>query len=479
MKIRRPTNVRTRLTLWYVGILSILLALYIVLVFTFQYALLQRQIYHDEIVDVETVEGLLYFDQNGTLQLQQNYHSHPPSHLLVDRLMEVCDASGAILYKSDTLGGQTLGGSPLPGEGVGSFDERIIRTPDGTRVSLISHVHGMQQRTVLIRLGYSLTPLYERMLQFLGLLLVALPVALLLAGYAGYQIAKRALSPLEQMASRAEQITENNLHDRLEIENAHDELGQMARIFNQLLERLDQAFAQLKRFTADAAHELRTPLASLRTVGEVALQEASRPDEYREAIGSILEETGRLNQTIEGLLLLARAETSAPASKGQLIFLPELVAEILQMLGALLEERDIRVVEDTVGLKHRSVRADRTLVRAAFLNVLHNAIKFSPSHSTLSVTFGMVEAKENFAEVIVQDEGPGLAPQEYDLVFDRFFTGCREETSSNGGSGLGLSIAKLALERSGGRIFFDRQSTQGARCVIWLPLSEQDSEVRY
>jgi len=478
MKIRRPTNVRTRLTLWYVGILAVLLVLYIALVFIFQYALLQRQIYHDEIVDVETVEGLLYFDQNGVLQLQQNYHSHPPSHLLVDRLMEVRDSSGTILYQSDNLGGQTLGGFPHPGEGVGSFDERIVRTSDGTRVSLISHVHVMQQRNMLIRLGYSLTPLFERMLQFLGLLLVALPVALLLAGYAGYEIAKRALNPLEQMAARAEQITENNLHDRLEIENAHDELGQMARVFNQLLERLDQAFAQLKRFTADAAHELRTPLASLRTVGEVALQEASGPDEYREAIGSILEETGRLNQTIEGLLLLARAETSAPASKGQLVYLPELVTEILQMFGALLEERNIRVIEDNSELRRRSVRADRILVRAAFLNVLHNAVKFSPNDSTLFVKFAMVGATEEFAEVIVQDEGPGLALGEYDLVFDRFFTGCREETLSKGGSGLGLSIAKLALERSGGRIYFDKQSTQGARCVIRLPLSEQDPEVR-
>jgi signal transduction histidine kinase len=472
MKLQRPTSVRTRLTLWYVSILAVLLAVYVILVFTFQYALLQRQIYHDEIQDVETVEGLLFFDQDGTLRLQQNYHSHPQSHLLIDRLMEVRDENGTVLYRSDALEGAALGGPLLSGEGNGTFNERIVRSSDGTFVALISHVHPLQGRTVLIRLGYSLAPLLERMLQFLGLLLIALPVALVAAGFAGSEIAKRALRPLEQMAARAEQITENNLHDRLEIENAQDELGHMARVFNQLLERLDQAFSHLKRFTADAAHELRTPLASLRAVGEVALQDATKPEQYREAIGSILEETGRLNQTIEGLLLLARTETSFPATKEQLIFLPELVAEILLMLGALLEERNIQVVEQDAGLKQRFVRARRSLIRVALVNVIHNAIKFSPDASTLRITYAIAGVPGTFAEVSVQDEGPGLAPGDYERVFDRFFTSSREETASASGSGLGLSIAKLALERSGGDIYFAEQPQAGACCIVRLPLSD-------
>jgi len=470
MKSWRPKNVRTRLTLWYVSILAVILVLYVALVFTFQYTLLARQIYHDEIQDVETVEGLLYFDQDGTLRLQQNYHSHPPSHLLIDRLMEVRDEAGMVLYRSDTLRGQALGASPLRHEGEGGFNERIVKLSDGTKVFLISHVHSMQGRTVLIRLGYSMSPLYDRMRQFLALLFIALPVALLMAGFAGYNIAKRALRPLEHMAARAEQITAHSLHDRLEIQNPDDELGYMARVFNQLLQRLDEAFAQLKRFTADAAHELRTPLASLRTVGEIALQEAVEPEDYREAIGSILEETSRLNQTIEGLLLLARAEASRPARKEQLIFLPELVDEILALLGVLIEEKNLSVVEDREGLQDRSVRADRSLVRVALMNVLHNAVKFSPVNSVLTVICTVAQGFEDFAEISVQDQGPGLALEEHKLVFDRFFTSSRKETAFGSGTGLGLSIAKLAVERSNGQIFFDETVTRGARCVIHLPL---------
>ena len=119
---------------------------------------------------------------------------------------------------------------------------------------VISHVHPVDRQTkVLIRLGYSVAPLRDRMLQFFLLLLVAMPIGLVIAGFAGYNIARRAFLPLEEMAARAEQITASNLQERVAVENEHDELGHMARILNHLLQRLEQAFAQLQRFTADAA----------------------------------------------------------------------------------------------------------------------------------------------------------------------------------------------------------------------------------
>jgi len=474
MRTPRVSSVRIRLTLWYVSILALLLGLYIVLVFAFQYAQLQHQIYHDEIQDVETVEGLLYFDANGALQLQQNYHSHPSSHLLIDRLLEVRETTGAVLYRSETLGFDSLGGPNFAGEGNGTFNQRIAILADGTRVALISHIHPVQGHAVLIRLGYSLSAFHDRMRQFFALLLIALPAALILAGFAGFSIAKRALEPLQTMAKRAKQITANNLHDRLEIQDPDDELGHIARVFNQLLQRLEESFEQLKRFTADAAHELRTPLASLRAVGEVALQDATKVEDYREAIGSILEETGRLNQTIEGLLLLAKAETSKPGEKGAEFFLPELIDEVLALLSVLLEERNVTVVEERSAFENVTVLADRSLVRIALVNVLHNALKFSPEGSTLRVICTTTRATGNFAEVSVQDEGPGLAQGEYEKVFERFFTSSREVTAEGSGTGLGLSIAKLAIERNGGQIIFDKNSNRGARCTIRLPLASVD-----
>ena len=324
-------QIRTRLTVWYIAVLAMILAIYIVLVFFFQYKFVANQIFHDEVQDVETVEGLLYFDDTGALQLHQDYFSHPRSHLLIDRLMEVRDLSGVVLYRTANLNGASLGGPSFPDEGNEDFNQRVVRLLDGSHVSLISHLHTMQGRTLLIRLGYSLAPFRERMTQFLGILFIAFPIALVIAGFAGYQIAKRALRPLGEMAQKAQNITARNLHDRLSIQNESDELGHMAAVFNDLLNRLEQAFQQLNSFTADAAHELRAPMAAMRAVGEIALrQEDSVGD--KEAIASILEETNRLDETITGLLLLAKAE--AAQSQGPNTFsLVEVVTDIVAEIG--------------------------------------------------------------------------------------------------------------------------------------------------
>jgi signal transduction histidine kinase len=471
LRLIRPANIRTRLAIWFVAILACILTIYIAAVFVFQYVLLQRQIFHDEIQDVETVEGLLYFDPQGTLRLQQNYHSHAQSHLLEDRLMEVRDLSGTILYRSDTLNGQLLGGAATPEEGANSYNQRSTRLSDGTHVLLISHLHPVQGKLLLIRLGYSMAPLHDRMLHFFLLLLLATPVGLVAAGFAGFRIAKRALLPLDQMAARAEQITASNLNDRIVVEHPHDELGHMARVLNHLLQRLEQAFAQLQRFTADAAHELRTPLASLRTTGEITLQESRTEAAYRESIGSMLEETIRLNQTIDGLLLLARAETAQSGNPNTSFSLTELIDEILILLGVLLEERHITVRQELSEDIIEPIFADRTLIRVALLNVLHNAVKFSPDHSTLRILYSHHDHAGNSVQrVCIHDSGPGISPGEHHRVFERFFTSTHQP-SGRSGAGLGLSITRLIIDRNGGHVFFDETSVHGAKCCIELPLS--------
>jgi signal transduction histidine kinase len=465
--ILRPTSLRTRLTLWYVGVLALLLIIYATAVFAIQYVSLTRQIYHDEVQDVITVEGLLFFDQNGNLQLTQNYYSRPQSHLLVDRLMEVRDLSGKVLYRSSTLRGMALGGPLRMGEGDAGFDERFVELQDGTHAFVVSHIHTMQDRTVVIRLGYDLAPLRARMYQFFLLLSIAIPLALSLAALAGQSIAKRALRPLEEMTVRAERITASNLCDRLEVTNEHDELGNMARVFNHLLERLEQAFRQLQRFTADASHELRTPLAAIRTISEVALERPTDTEAYREALGNVLEESARLNQTVEALLLLSKAESTAPVD-GPAFILRDLVAEVVTLLEVLGEEHSVRVTQEHSELATVEIRADRGLMRIALMNVVHNALKFSPEGSTIAISFARPSA--SFLQITVQDEGPGIAAGEHIRVFDRFFTSSDHATANISGVGLGLSITKLIIERARGSIKFDENFRQGAKCLIDLPL---------
>jgi signal transduction histidine kinase len=469
MKALWRKQLRGRLTLWYVTVLALILATYIVLVFAFQYAIITRQIYHDEMQDVVTVEGLLFFDSRGALQLQQDYFSRPRSHLLIDRLMEIRDQSGTVLYRSPTLSGMALGGPPLPKEGDDSFNEHVAKLADASHVFLISHLHSMQGRTMLIRLGYSLAPFSERMIQFLGTLLIAFPITLLIAGFAGYEVVKRALMPLQQIAARAEKITASNLQDRLEIKNPDDELGHMAKVFNHLLERLEQVVVQLQHLTADAAHELRTPLASLRTIAEIALRAENKREIHREALGSILEETTKLNQTIDGLVLLTKAEIFQPQEASSSFSLIELKGEVLSVLEVIVEERQVHIVEQTHGLMRATVRGDRGLIRAAIMNIMHNALKFSPAQSMIGIDYSVIDSASPFVELSVQDQGPEIRVSEYDKVFDRFFTSTSRETAAMSGAGIGLSIAKLVVERSGGQIFFDPAAVEGARGVIRLP----------
>jgi signal transduction histidine kinase len=466
-----PSNLRSRLTFWYVGVLAILLLIYATLVFAFQYAVLTKQIVHDEIQDVETVEGLLFFDNAGVLHLRQDYYSRPQSHLLIDRMMEVRDASGIVLYRSPTLKGMSLGGPMHPGEGDADFGERLVRLDDGTHVLLISHIHGMDNHQLLIRLGYSLAPLRARMLQFLLVLLITIPVALLIAAFAGQVIAKRALRPIEKMATSAEGITAQNLRDRLEILNPDDELGHLASVFNHLLDRLEGSFEQLQRFTADAAHELRTPLAALRTIGEVALEDGKGEPAYKEALSSILEETSRLSDTIDALLLLARAEATQGGREPECWPLKSLVDEVLGLLEVLSEEKSLKVLQQDKTQGGDSIRADRSLLRTALMNVLHNAIKFSPEHGVVCVSYDRSESIPPLLVMLVHDEGPGIAKGEHERVFERFFTSSSRDTATCSGTGLGLSVAKLIIERLGGSISFDEQAAGGARCRIELPIS--------
>ena len=206
-------RVRTRLTLWYTGIFLLVLSVYVAAVFIFQYAQLRDQIYRDEIQEVEAVEGLLYFSSDGRLLLHDQYYSHPQSLLLVHRLLEVHDMHGNVLLRSPALNGHELGRPSFRNEGAAWFERRIARLSDGRKVLFTSHLHPVNGQSLLIRLGYDLAPLHERMLHFLYLLLLALPPSVLVAAWAGYRLSRTAFRPLEEMAVRAEQISAKNLHD--------------------------------------------------------------------------------------------------------------------------------------------------------------------------------------------------------------------------------------------------------------------------
>src|ERR1700733_10159787 len=192
----RPRYIRDRLTLWYVGIFGAVLGIYICGACLLQYWQLTDQLHDAEIQDLETVEGLLYLTPDGRLLLREDYHSHPQSHLLLDRYMEVLSPGGQVLLRNVRLHGMDLGGPPAPSEGEVGYKSKRMHLQDGTRVLAISHLHILQGKPLIIRLAYSTAPLTERFVEFIGLLLLALPASLFAAGFAGYRVAGKALNPL-------------------------------------------------------------------------------------------------------------------------------------------------------------------------------------------------------------------------------------------------------------------------------------------
>jgi len=460
----RFINVRHRLTLWYVGVFGLVLLLFICGATVLEYWQLTRQMYHAEIQDIETAEGLLAFAPDGRLVLHEEYHNHPQSILLLDRYMEVLTPSGQVLLRNAKLNEQDLGGPPFPDEGLLSYHERRVRLADGTHVLLISHIHAIGDRPLLIRLAYSSAPIEHGVLQFVALLLLAVPPALLLAGLAGYRMARKVLQPLQKMALRAETITASDLDQRLPVDNPNDELGHMARVFNDLLQRLQNSFETLKRFTADASHELRTPLSSIRSVGEVGLQRLHTPEEYRDTIGSMLEEVTRLTEMVDGLLSISRADAGQVVLHRTAFTALDLAREVVGLLGLLAEEKGQQIrIEGDADL---SVYADRLVLHRGLANIVENAIKYGPDASLISI---QVARSENFADISVEDRGETIPEDLREKIFERFFRIDASRSRQAGGSGLGLAIAKWAIEVNGGSVTLHPGQQGGNRFLIRIP----------
>jgi heavy metal sensor kinase len=460
----RTWPIRLRLTVSYVLVLLAIIVLFAGGTSLVLYWQLRTQLFRFAISDIETVEGLLYLGPERTVHFNESYHNHPESRLIPERLLEVLSLDGRVLYSNQRLHDNLLGGSPLPAEGVGGYSPRRIHLRNGAAVLLVSRQHRLDRMPVLIRVGYGEESIRERVNAFLFSALIALPLSLAIAGIPAYQLAKKSLEPVQQMALRAEQITAAELDRRLPTPNPNDELGHLALVINALLDRLQQSFDQLRRFTSDASHELRTPLAAIRSVGEVGLQKGTSVSEYRETIGSMLEEVNRLTQLVDSLLTMSRADAAQVHLRISVFDIGRVLAEIIAVVEVLAGEKHQNVILHAG--PPLDVKGDPLLIRQAVLNVLHNAIKYSPEGSVIEVR---VSRDDKRVLITVTDNGPGIPFEHRAKVFDRFYRVDPARTRQTGGAGLGLSIARWAARAQGGDITI-LDSELGAAFLISVPL---------
>jgi heavy metal sensor kinase len=442
----RP-SIRLKLTWWYSAALACVLAVYAAVVLTvFQHDLWQQltALLHEDTEHVVTeVEG------GGPDPLSED-----------DEWVEVW-SNGHVLFKSPSAKKRPLPSLPPPS---GGFLVTVKAPDDGEYLRVQDTADAIGGVPMLLRVAEEEEPVREHLDTLFWIMGLGLPITVLIAAFAGYHLAKRALAPVNEMAARARAISADNLGERLPVANPGDEVGQLAVVINDLLARLERSFVAMKRFTSDASHELRTPLTAIRTVGEVGLRNEGGGDEYRETIGSMLEDVGRLTHLVEAMLMLSRAEAGRIPVAREDGSVTEFVEEVAAQLNVLAEEKNQAITVSASGSTR--ARIDPIVLRMALVNLVDNAIRYSPRGAKIDVT---VRERDSAVEVAVRDYGPGIAAEHQQRLFERFYRVDDARSRQDGGAGLGLSIAKWAVEAHDGRLDVSSQPGSGSVFTMTLP----------
>jgi heavy metal sensor kinase len=457
---RSAPSVRLRLTAWYVVVLLLMLVVYA----TATYIAVRHEFFEqlDEqlVVDLKNEKAVLTPKPDGRIARSEDDRHHNPAND-EDRGSDVRAASGEPIARTGVA-------VALPVVAFAAkpprlrYDSIVV---EGRRWRILSDTVLAGDRAVVVRVFRSEERLHQQLWEVLSVLVLGLPLVVLLAGAGGYALARRALTPIDHLASEARRITAASLHERLSVPNPQDEIGRLATVINEMFGRLESSFDRLRRFTADASHELRTPLAVIRGIGEVGLEKTRTPAEYKEAMSSMLEEVDRLTSLVDTLLRLSHGDAGTVRLSRVPIDLGRLTREVVSSLGLLVDERTQQLHVEIAG--EAPVLVDRLLLREAITNVVDNAIKYSPPASAIDVR---VQANGNRAVLTVADQGPGIAPEHHQRIFDRFFRLDEGRSRDGGGTGLGLAIAKWAVELNGGRISVEAGTCGGSVFRIELPM---------
>ncbi|CAI4152622.1 MAG TPA: HAMP domain-containing histidine kinase [Gammaproteobacteria bacterium] len=462
----RPITLRTRLTVIFALVFGAMLALYAIGAY-----LLIRDRFASELdlrleQELEITEQNIVPNSEGRLvwRLTNEFNNNDDEQLQNVAWVDVWHADGQLLLRRQdaaTASGQI----PIPPFNTMANGLHALEVPDEIHLRLLQRTALVAGEHLTLRAALREDDFARGLTVVLWVMVAVLPVALAIASVVGYWLAGRSLAPIQRMAVEAERINAERLNARLPVVNPHDETGRLAEAFNALLGRLESAFLQLRRFTADASHELRTPLTVIRSVGEVGLRERHSESEYRDIIGTMLEEADRLAQLTAILLELTRAESGKIALKSESFDFCEMASDAAGFIGALAEEVRVRVV---LNLSDSPIvmTGDRTVLRQALINLLDNAVKHSPKDAEVTLS---CQSMNGQLDIAIQDQGEGIPAEALPYIFDRFYRVDSARSREKGGFGLGLAIARWAVEIHGGRIEIKSELGKGSVFQIVLP----------
>jgi len=391
----------------------------------------------------------------------------------VQKMYVIADASGKVLD----------GSSDYDSLGLGKPQEirTVLRSPmpvfstktDADHVRWLvraSYVNGEEdpEKKFYVAIGESLADSGKVLDKFTLRVVGLVPLVILTGCIMGWIFAGRALTPVLEVARTAERISGSNLSLRIPVRGAGDEIDRLIETFNQMIERIEINFNQVRQFSTDVSHELRTPITIVRGQLEVALFTAETIEQYRDAIVDSLQDIERLSQIVRALLLLSQAETGQVILQKQHLDLAEVAENIVDQFqipaeGAEVNLRFLNHAGNCVG------DFDRVQIERMLSNLLSNAVKFTPAGGEVRV---VIERREETAELRVEDTGQGIPPEHLPHIFDRFYRvrGPKEQASPEKGLGLGLSFVSWIVRAHGGTVDVKSEPQKGTTFIVHLPL---------
>jgi heavy metal sensor kinase len=343
----------------------------------------------------------------------------------------------------------------------------------GKSFRFLSEILEVNGRRYLVQIGVREGDVLETLSFFRRYLLLFAPLVLLAASGGGYWLSRRALAPVDALARTARNITGTNLNNRLEQLDTGDELQRLSDILNEMLSRIESAFLKVSQFTADASHELRTPIALIRTEAEIALRKSRDETEYKEALRHILLEAERTSTLIETLLSLARADAGRESLHMQRIDLGEITQESVREWRGRFSAHNLLFTQN-VSPSPLFVAGDAGAL-SRLLNILFdNAVKYTPAPGSIELT---LEKRDQRAVIAIHDTGIGISEDDQSKIFERFYRADKARSRELGGSGLGLAIAKWIIEQHRGHIRIQSSPAHGSTFSVELPLHSESVSV--
>jgi heavy metal sensor kinase len=461
----RALPIGVRLTAWYIAFMSVgLVGLGTLAVFSMRHSInstVDEQLRDRMNVVADTVAQSLRAGNIDEMrsELDEDSELRPESDLL-----QVFDSHGTWLYQSEAA--QEL---HLPR--LSSDSARTVMIA-GVPVRSIQHTLVIGGSTYEIQVATRMDDFYEALALFRRRLYLLVPLVLLLASAAGYWTSRRALAPVDQITQAAQQFNTSSLGSRVAVPRSRDELQRLAQTLNAMLDRVERGVNQITQFTADASHELRTPVTVMRTRAELALRHPRGSGEYRETLERLHAELIQTSELIDKLMLLARADSGADLVRFIPVDLTALLQRVLSQTAPLAEAKGLRV-ESQFADHPVWVPADPELLGRLFTILVDNAIKYTPAPGQVFVELG---AAAGAATVLVRDTGIGITAADLPHVFERFYRSDKARSRETGGAGLGLSIARWIAEAHNGGLRVESAAGSGAAFIVTLP---QETHITY